>query len=604
MSTLKKVVSLLTSPEKKQGMWVLVLVMGMAILETAGVASIMPFLAVLGNPQMLETNAVLSALYTRAKGLGISTPDDFLIALGIGSFVLIVVSAVYRIFTQYVMNRFIEMRRHSISARLLETYLSQPYEFFLDHHNSEMSKTILSEIDQVIQSVFRPVYNMAAYSLVLICIITLLILVDPLIALLVAGLIGGLYALIFVAIKHRLLNLGAVLVSSNRERFMAAGEALAGIKVIKLLGREFSYLSRFQGHSQQFASTIASQITLSQVPKYAIEALAFGGIIAIMLVLMVTAGGISNGAIGKILPIVGLYTFAAYRLQPAVQAIFQGFASLRYGQDAIDSIHADIQPDNIPEPFPEQVPIALKAKSLIALKHLSYAYPKATKYALIDLNLDIPVGSSVGLVGSTGAGKTTIVDVILGLLRPTKGAITVDGNPVTDEQLRAWQQSLGYVPQDIFLTDASVAENIALGIPNTQIDQKQVEHCARMAQVHEFIANELPNQYETLVGERGVRLSGGQRQRIGIARALYHNPEVLVLDEATSALDTVTERAVMEAIDALTHQKTIIIIAHRLSTVKNCDQIVLLEKGQIKVKGRFEELALADQQFRDMVDKV
>jgi ABC-type multidrug transport system fused ATPase/permease subunit len=298
--------------------------------------------------------------------------------------------------------------------------------------------------------------------------------------------------------------------------------------------------------------------------------------------------------------VLGLYAFAALRIKPAVQYVYQGFASLRYGQKAVDNLYADMHPDNAPEPFPEQAPKALKAKSLISLKHLSYTYPKATKSALSDLNLDIPVGSSVGLVGSTGAGKTTVVDVILGLLRPTKGAITVDGNPVTDEQLRAWQKSLGYVPQDIFLTDTSVAENIALGIPKTQIDQDQVQRCARMAQVHEFISNELPNQYETLVGERGVRLSGGQRQRIGIARALYHNPEVLVFDEATSALDTVTERAVMEAIDALAHQKTIIIIAHRLSTVRNCDQIVLLEKGQIKAKGRFEELVQADKQFREM----
>ncbi len=574
--------------------------MGMAILETASVASIMPFLAVLGNPQMLENNAVLKVIYTHTQGLGVSTPDDFLIVLGVGVFVLIVVSAAYRIFTQYVMNRFIEMRRHSISARILETYLRQPYEFFLDRNSGEMSKTILSEVDQVIANVFRPAYNMMGFSLVVVCLTVLMIVVDPLLAFLAAGLIGGLYVLIFAGIKRRLLHLGEALVSSNKERFMAAGEALGGIKDIKLLGREDSYLCRFKGYSKQFSSIIASQITLNQVPKYAIEALAFGGIIVIILVLMVTEGGISSAALGQILPIVGLYAFAAYRLQPAIQAMFQGFASLRYGQKAVDNLYADMHPDNSPKPFPEQAPKALKAKRLIALKHLSYTYPKATKPTLIDLNLEIPVGSSVGLVGSTGAGKTTVVDVILGLLRPTKGAITVDGNPVTDEQLRAWQQSLGYVPQDIFLTDTSVAENIALGMPKIQIDQEQVERCARMAQVHEFITNELPNQYETLVGERGVRLSGGQRQRIGIARALYHNPEVLVFDEATSALDTVTERAVMEAIDALAHQKTIILIAHRLSTVKNCDQIVMLEKGQIKAKGKFDELAQVDQQFREM----
>ena len=600
MKTFKKAVALLTPPEKKQGLWVFVLVMGMAILETAGVASIMPFLAVLGNPQMLETNVVLKAVYTHAQGLGISTPDDFLIALGVGAFVLTVVSAAYRIFTHYVLNRFIEMRRHSISARLLETYLRQPYEFFLDRHSGDMSKTILSEVDLFIQNVFRPAYNMVAYSLVLVALSTLLVLVNPWVAVLALGLMSALYVLIYVVLRERLSRLGRVLVSCNKERFMATGEALGGIKDIKLLGREQSYLSRFEGPSKDFAATKASNQTFSQVPQQLIEVVILGAMLLLSVVLLMTSGGVQSNALGAALPVLGLYAFVALRIKPAVQYMYQGFASLRYGQKAVDNLYADMHPDNAPEPFPEQAPIALKAKSLIALKHLSYTYPKATKSALIDLNLDIPVGSSVGLVGSTGAGKTTVVDVVLGLLRPTKGAITVDGNPVTDEQIRAWQRSLGYVPQDIFLTDTSVAENIALGIPKTQIDQEQVERCARMAQVHEFIANELPDQYETLVGERGVRLSGGQRQRIGIARALYHNPEVLVFDEATSALDTVTERAVMEAIDALAHQKTIILIAHRLSTVKNCDQIVLLEKGQIKEKGKFEELAQSNNQFREM----
>ena len=590
MSTLKKAIALLTPHERKRGLLVLVLVMGMALLETAGVASVMPFLAVLGNPEMLHTNPILNRLYTYAQSLGIGTPDDFFVALGISAFTLIIISAVYRTVTHYAMNRYIEMRRHSIGTRLLETYLRQPYAFFLDRHSGDMSKTILSEVDQLIGNVIRPAYSMVAYSLVLIAITVLLLIVDPWLALLAAGLLGGLYALVFLGLKHKLTHLGSIRVAANKERFLAASEAFGGIKDIKLLGREQSYLSRFRGASQQFAFTQASNATFSLVPKYLIEAFAFGGIIGIVVVLMISAGGLSNNALGQILPIVGLYAFSAYRLQPALQYIFQGFASLRYGQAAVDSLYNDLHPDNAPAQLPKSVPAPLKARHSIALENLSYNYPQAAKPALVDLSLEIPVGSAVGLVGSTGAGKTTLVDVILGLLRPTQGAITVDGAPVTDAQLRFWQKSLGYVPQDIFLTDTTVAENIALGIPKKQIDIAQVERCARMAQVHDFIERDLPAQYETLVGERGVRLSGGQRQRIGIARALYHNPEVLVFDEATSALDTVTEQAVMGAIDALMHQKTIILIAHRLSTVKNCDQIVLLEQGRVKAKGRYEDV--------------
>ena len=600
MKTLKKAIALLTLHERKRGLLVLVLVMGMALLETAGVASVMPFLAVLGNPEMLDTNPILNMIYTYAQEYGIGTPDGFLIALGIGAFVLVIATAAYRTLTHYVMNRYIEMRRHSIATRLLETYLRQPYAFFLDRHSGDMSKTILSEVDQVVGNVFRPAYSMVANSLVFIAITALLLIVNPWLALMAAGILGGLYALMFLGLKNKVTRLGGTLVTANKGRFMAAGEAIGGIKDIKLLGREQIYISRFQNHSQQFARTIASHQTINQVPKYLIEAFAFGGIIGIVVVLMISAGGLSNNALGQILPIIGLYAFSAYRMQPALQSIFSGFASLRYGQAAVDNLYADMYSHNILLQPRNAENAVIKACCIIALNHLSYTYPNAAKPALIDLNFDIPVGSTIGFVGSTGAGKTTLVDVILGLLRPTEGAITVDGIPVTDDHVRAWQQFLGYVPQEIFLTDTSIAENIALGIPKDQVDQEQVKKCARMAQAHEFIVQDLPSQYETLVGERGIRLSGGQRQRIGIARALYHNPEVLVFDEATSALDTITEQAVMNAIDALAHQKTIILIAHRLSTVKNCDQIVLLEQGRMKVKGRYKELIESNAQFKEM----
>ena len=598
MKNLKKALALLTLHEQKLGAMVLALVMGMALLETIGVASVMPFLALLGDPQILHTNTFLKALYTQAQDFGIDTADNFLILLGIGAFTLIIISAAYRTLTQYIMSRYVEMLRHSIGGRLLAAYLQQPYTFFLSHHSGDMSKTVLSEVDQLISTVFHPTCHMVAYSLVLTAIVTLLILVNPWLALLTASLLGGLYIGIFLSLMSRLADLGKQMVSANKERFMAAGEAFGGIKDIKLLGREQSYLSRFHSPSKRYAMTQANYQILSQVPHYLIEAVIFGTMLLFTIILLIHAGGLSGGALGQILPVLGLYALAAYRLKPALQHIYQGVASLRYGQAAINNIHANLNQDPTPMPLAHQKPTPLKARHTIALHHLSYVYPNATKPALSDLNLKIPVGSSLGLVGSTGAGKTTLVDIILGLLEPTQGEITVDGTTVTHEHLRAWQQNLGYVPQEIFLTDTSVAENIALGVLPAQIDHQQVEHCARMAQVHDFIMQDLPAQYATPVGERGVRLSGGQRQRIGIARALYHNPEVLVFDEATSALDTITEQAVMDAIDTLAHQKTIILIAHRLSTVKNCDQIVLLEQGKVHATGRFDTLIKNNDQFR------
>jgi ATP-binding cassette, subfamily B, bacterial PglK len=601
MKILKKSLALLTPREHKQGLMVLLLVMGMALLETVGVASLMPFLAVLGNPEMLTTNPVLAGLHNHLKPLGVVTPDDFLIALGLGAFVLIIFSAGYRALTHYAMNRYIEMRRHTIGSRLLGTYLRRPYAFFLDRHSGDMSKAILSEVDQFVGSVLRPAYSMVAYTLVLIAITTLLLLVNPSLALLAAGLLGGIYALVFINLKNKLTRLGATLVSVNKGRFMAVTEAFGGIKDIKLLGREQSYLSRFEVYSKEFATTIASHQTIEQIPSFLIEALVFGTVVLLTVILTMSSGGLGDQTLGKVLPILGLYAFSAYRMKPAVQSIYQGFASLRYGEAALNSLYSDLQPGNAPEQLPISSIVPLKAKHMIALRHVSYTYPQAPKPSLIDLNLDIPVGSAVGLVGSTGAGKTTLVDLVLGLLRPTDGGITVDGVQVTDAQLRSWQQSLGYVPQEIFLTDSSIAENIALGIPKAEINHAQVERCTRLAQMHDFIMTNLPMGYDTLVGERGVRLSGGQRQRIGIARALYHNPELLVLDEATSALDTVTEQAVMDAIDALAGKKTIILVAHRLSTVKKCDQIVLLEQGKLRAIGTYDQLIASNPQFASMV---
>lgn len=590
MKTLKKILCLLTPHERKQGFKLLILVLGMALLETAGIASVMPFLAVLGNPDMINTNSALSVLYAHGQNFGVNTPDNFLIALGIIVFMLTLISAGYRTFTLYATTRYIEMRRYSIGTRLLESYLNQPYAFFLDRHSGEMSKTVLSEIDQLVAQVFRPIFNMIAYCIVFLAITFLLIYVNPWLAFLAAGLFGGLYTVAFVILKNKLAKLGATAVASNRSRFVTVGESLSGIKDIKMLGCEQSYLNLYGSYSKRFATTVATQHTLNQVPKYLIEAIAFGGMIAIILVLMISSGGLGSNVLGEILPIIGLYAFAAYRLQPALQAIFQGAASLRYGQVAVDNIFTDLKPHMENDALPNSASQPLKAEHSIVFQDLSYSYNGAKKPALIDLNFEIPIGSTIGLIGTTGAGKTTLVDVFLGLLRPKEGAIIVDGIRITEKELRAWQNNLGYVSQEIFLTDSSIAQNIALGIPPEQIDQEQVKSCARMAQVHDFIQNELPQQYETLVGERGVRLSGGQRQRIGIARALYRNPEILVLDEATSALDTATEESVMEAIDALSHQKTIIIIAHRLSTVKKCDQILLLERGKIKARGSFDEI--------------
>ena len=295
-----------------------------------------------------------------------------------------------------------------------------------------------------------------------------------------------------------------------------------------------------------------------------------------------------TGNFSDVLPILSLFVFAGYRLMPALQKIYASIATLTYIGPSLDKLYADIK--TLKKTDQHQYQNTLSINKSITLKNIHFNYPNTTRTALKNINISIPVKSTVALVGATGSGKTTIVDIILGLLEAQKGNLEVDGQIITKQNLRAWQQSIGYVPQNIFLADDTIAANIALGVETKDINQLALEKASKIANLHEFVVNELPNKYQTSVGERGVRLSGGQRQRIGIARALYHDPQVLILDEATSALDNQTEKAVMDAVNNIKKDITIILIAHRLNTVKNCDIIFKIDKGQLISEGTYKDL--------------
>jgi ABC-type multidrug transport system fused ATPase/permease subunit len=366
---------------------------------------------------------------------------------------------------------------------------------------------------------------------------------------------------------------------------------------VKLLGLEEAYLDRFHPPSVQVAVSASFSQVISELPRYLLETIAFGGMILLILALLLAG----NGSLSDILPVLGVFAFAGLRMFPAVQQIYHALSYLRYTGAALEIVHRDTMEtrENLLRIPGAEVP-PLHVHRQIALADDHNDYPKAERAALQGLSLAIAANTTVGIVGGTGAGKTTAVDVMLGLLAPQAGQLRVDGEAITPANLRAWQNSVGYVAQQIFLIDDSVAANIAFGIAADAIDMAAVERAARVANLHDFVTGELPQGYQTAVGERGVRLSGGQRQRIGIARALYHDPDVLLLDEATSALDNLTERAVMEAVHNLGHQKTIIMIAHRLTTVKDCDMIFLLENGQLAAQGRYDDLLRDSEIFRRM----
>ena len=398
--------------------------------------------------------------------------------------------------------------------------------------------------------------------------------------------------------RRRLNRLGQERAHANLKRFQMAGDAVGGIKDVKILGLEQAYLDRFRKPALAVAEIDAETSAIGEVPRYLLEAIGFGGMLLFVIVMLASG----SGDLGKVLPILGVYAFAGLRLFPSLQQVYGSFTSLRFARPTLDRLHADLMEarssgGGIPTGA-EPAPLGLQRA--LELADVEFAYPRAERAALRGLDMTIPARTTVGLVGGTGAGKTTVVDLVLGLLEPQGGEIRVDGVPISRENRRAWQRAIGYVPQAIFLTDELVAANIAFGLPPEQVDRAAVERAARVAELHDFVMTELPQGYDTPVGERGVRLSGGQRQRIGIARALYHDPDVLIMDEATSALDNLTERAVMDAVHNLGHAKTIILIAHRLSTVRACDTIFMMERGQVVAQGSYDELIAANQTFRAM----
>ena len=591
MQIIKKLLYFLTPKERKRAILLMIMVMIMALLDMIGVASIVPFMAVLTNPGLIETNTILKALFKTLSIFGIETNQQFLFVLGAIVFVLLVTSITFKALTNYAKLRFIAMQEYRIGKRLTVSYLHQPYSWFLNRHSADLGKTIISEVSLLVGNNLAPIINLISQSMVVIALLSLLIINDPKLALSIALSLGVVYLLIYKSVRFYLNRIGQERLKANQLRFTSIVEAFGAAKEIKVSGLEENYINKISNPSKIFALRQVNLQIVQQLPRFALEAIAFGGILLVILYLMVKAGNFMSAV-----PTIALYVFAGYRLMPAMHDVYSSFTKMKFGRPSLDALYDDcksLKPFNL-----DQDKDILPFNKEITLKNIHYNYPNTSRTTLNDINLTIPIYTTTGLVGATGSGKTTIIDIILGLLNSQKGTLEIDDQVITKNNCRSWQRSIGYVPQHIYLADDTVAANIAFGIDLKDINQKAVEYAAKIANLDDFVINELPRQYQTTIGERGVRLSGGQRQRIGIARALYHNPKLLILDEATSSLDNLTEKAVMEAVSNLNKKITIIMIAHRLSTVKKCDMIFYLEKGKIINKGTFEELIKANNNFR------
>lgn len=580
-----KIFYLLSVDERSKLTLLLAMVFISALLDAIGVASIMPFMTVLTNPDLIQKNTVLSIGY---RYFGMPNSQLFLFFLGVLVFILLILSQGFKALTTFYQLRFSFQVECSLSRRLLEGYLYQPYAWFLNQNSSDLSRAILSEVNQVINFAVMPAINLIAYSSIVVALVAILVAVDPVLSLSAGLTLAVAYGIIFKFFSQRIKNIGEESVRFNKGRFAEINEVFGAIKEVKFNGLETVYLKRFNRFAENYAERQASAQTILQIPRSLLETIVFGGMLLTTLYLMNSRGGIINA-----MPIIALYAIAGYRLMPALQHVYASISAIHFALPLLDKLNKElIQARSIVVLNPECTQSEITLAESIKLDNISFGYPNAAFPTLKNLSISIPVGAKVGFIGKTGGGKTTLVDLILGLLDPSAGSLIVDNQVIDKKNSRQWQRLIGYVPQHIHLVDDSVAANIAIGVGYEDIDLLAVEQAARLANLHQFISEQLPDGYATKVGERGVRLSGGQRQRIGIARALYRRPKILVLDEATSALDGLTEKDVMDGIDQIGGELTIIMIAHRFSTLKNCDQIFVIDNGIVRQQGTYSDLAL------------
>jgi ABC-type multidrug transport system fused ATPase/permease subunit len=590
---IRKLYALLPADERWKVLLLLGAMLGVGLWQVLALASVVPFIGLVANPDLVHTNPWMHRVFDT---LGFTDTRQSLFAMGLTVVAIFALGNAMAALTSWFNYRFIWHVQQKIAQRLLEGYLSQPYAFFLGHNGSTLGETVLGQVRAVVASVFVPTLDVLSKGLSTTFVIALLILIDPWLTAIVSASLGTAYGLVYWLARSRQKALGVRQVEANITMWRVVSEAFGGIKDVKVLGREADFVNRFRKPSLDYASALASNDLVRQLPSYALETIATGGMLAVLLYLLRVRDSLAD-----VLPVVALYSVAGNRLMPAFHQIFSGLSQIRFNSASLDRLYGDVValPAQGPVHAARPTRVVAAAGSEIRFRDVSFAYPQASRQAVTNINLVIPPHTTVGLVGSTGSGKTTVVDLLLGLFTPTTGEILIDGRRLDDSTVASWRSRIGYVPQHIFLSDDTVARNIAFGSPDEDVDQAAVERAARAASLHRFVTR-LAEGYGTMVGERGVRLSGGERQRIGIARALYHAPDVLVMDEATSALDTVTEEAVMAATRDLSANRTVILIAHRLSTVRHCRIIFLLEAGTVVAQGTYDELVATNPSFRAM----
>lgn len=591
---IKQLFSLLTDDQRKRFYKLQVLVIFMACFEVIGITSIGPFMALVGNISLLEKNSIFAQVYQFS---GLNNPYEFLFILGIVVLGFLGLASAVSMLATWRLSLFAFKVGTEIADRLYCHYINQNWLFHAGGSSANLVKQVSTESVRVTAQVILPLMQMNA-RLVLVTFISVgMIIYNPLVALVGILLFFSAYFVLFKLVKISLNKNGTNISKMSKIRFRLMNEGFGGIRDIKLLGRNKYFIESFKNSGDLLAKANGINNALTYAPRYLMELLAFGVMIVLILFLIKN----NHGDLGAVLPILAIYGLAGFKLLPALQSVYASISEIRGNIAAFEAIKFDlIESKEVANRKSKSLSDEnLSLKNSIVLKDINFRFPGKTNTALSNLNMTIPANQFVGLVGPSGAGKSTVIDLLLGLIKPDSGHLIVDDVVIDDKNLRQWQNKIGFVSQNIFLSEGTIAENVAFGINDEEIDYQQVAKVLKLAHLEDLIG-QLPLGVKTTVGERGVQLSGGQRQRIGIARALYNEAMVLVFDEATSALDGITEKLIMDAIQEFSGKKTIIMIAHRLKTVEKCDRIFYLDNGHVKNEGTFDELLECNANFREM----
>lgn len=589
LTYLKNLYKYLPVKIKRKILFLQAMIFAVSILELAGVGSALPFVAVLSNPESVKKYEVSQQIF---NSFGIT--DDRGIVLLVGSSMLIIFAMInsFRILVLHLMMKCSVSINNYLTTTLFDYYMHQDYLFHTQNNSATLREKVFNETGRI-GVVINSFFSILNSSLIALFISTAILIIDPILALITGSVLVIFYLVIYRLVRKKIQDNGGILSTVNYLNSKIINEAFNGIRDIKLLGKEALLVNKIQeGHYQTTHASQHNKI-LAGYPRFLLEVLVIAIMVA-MLYLMTN----NEKDLSHILPTLSLYAMGAYRLMPCLQVIFSGLAAIKERHAAFENIWDDFHTalKNNLKTKPDSEEITFNEE--ITFSNIDFSYDEKQK--IIDnLSFSIQKNTTVGFVGASGSGKTTTVDLILGFLKQDSGSISIDKQDLHQQNLHSWRQKIGFVPQMIFLADSTIAENIAFGEFGDEIDMAKVRKASDLAELTNFIESQ-PLSFKTEVGERGIQLSGGQRQRIGIARALYHDPEILVFDEATSALDGVTETAIIDAMHKFSHQKTIIMVAHRLTTVQDCDNIFFFEKGRIKQSGTYEELLNQNDYFRKM----